>query len=213
MKLRLLAAGVALVASFGSAAAARTQSVSLEVVRFFDPACQCYKLRFSGTIPSTRANEYVTIMAQPCGARSSTAFSGASTREGGTWSAETWERGGATYRALWNGRLSEPVRLRTETKITINLHRLPRRRLRVSVSTGNSPQSMHGRFVELQRLAAGRWIRVRRERLVGYGSAGYGGAYAITLKVRARGLKMRILVPEASAAPCFVESVSRTFVS
>jgi hypothetical protein len=214
VKLRLLAAGFALAAALASAAAAApTQSVSLEVERFFDTGCQCYKLRFSGAIPSPRANEYVTIMAQACGARSSTAFYGASTREGGSWSAETWERGGATYRALWNGRLSEPVRLRVETKMPINLYKLPRHRLRVTVHTGNSPQSMHRRFVELQRLAGGRWIRVRRERLVGYGSAGYGGAYVITLKIRTRGLRMRVLVPEESAAPCFVETASKTFVS
>lgn len=187
--------------------------MSLEVVRFFDTGCQCYKLRFSGAIPSTRANEYVTIMAQRCGARSSTAFYGASTQEGGSWSAETWERGDATYRALWNGRLSEPVRLRIESKLRINITRQPRQRFHVGVFTNNSPQSMHGRLVELQRLSGGRWTRVRRERLVAYGSAGYGGGYVITVKVRTRGLRMRILVPEESAAPCFVETASKTFVS
>ena len=210
----LLAVGAVFVAAFGAqAAAAPTQSVTLEVERFFEPSCQCYRVRFSGAIPTGRANEYVTVMAQRCGARGSTAFTGASTREGGSWSAETWERGSATYRALWNGRLSEPVRVRVETKLTINITRQPRGRFWVAVLTNNSPQNMNGRVVELQRLAGGRWIPVRRLRLVGYGSPGYGGGYVVKPVIRARGLRMRVLVPEKSAAPCFVETASRTFVS
>jgi opacity protein-like surface antigen len=212
VKRLLLAAGLA-AALASPAAAVPTQNVTIHVERFFDPACQCHKLRFSGEIPSARPNEYVTIMAQHCGARSASAFSGASTRAGGSWSTEWWERGSATYRALWNGRLSDPVSVRVETRLTVNVTRQSRGRYHVAVLTSNSPQPMHGRVIELQRLAGGRWLTVRRVRLVARGSAGYGGGYVAMLKVRARGLKMRVFVPEKSAAPCFVESVSKTFVS
>jgi hypothetical protein len=211
---RLALSVAAVVGALAPAAlGAPTDRVTLEVERYFDPTCQCHKLRFSGEIPSARPNEYVTIMAQHCGARSASAFAGASTRAGGSWSTEWWERGSATYRALWNGRLSDPVSVRIEARLIVNVTRQVRGRYHVAVLTSNSPQPMHGRVIELQRLAGGRWLTVRRARLVARGSAGYGGGFVAMLKVRARGLRMRVLVPEKSAAPCFVESVSKTFVS
>lgn len=214
MKPRLALVGAVAAAAIAPiAAGGPAEGVTLEVERYFDPVCQCHKLRFSGRIPSARANEYVAIMAQKCGARSASAFAGASTREGGSWSAEWWESGSATYRALWNGRLSEPVTVRVETRLTVNVTRQARGRYHVAVLTNNSPQDMDGRIIELQRLAGGRWLAVRRVRLVARGSPGYGGGYVAMLRVRTRGLKMRVFVPEKSAAPCFVESVSKTFVS
>ena len=89
---RVLASGLAAmvcaagIAAFGaSSARAQGGDVTLRLERFYDNACRCYKLRFSGTIASRAANEYVAVLQQKCGSPSATAVAGASTREGGVW--------------------------------------------------------------------------------------------------------------------------------
>lgn len=73
--------------------------------------------------------------------------------------------------------------------------------------------NLNGRFIALQRLAGGRWTHVRRARLVSAGFAGYGGRYEATFTVRKRGLRLRILVPAKSAAPCNAPAATETFIS
>ena len=212
MKLRLLAAGAALVAAFASTtAAAPAESVTLEVERFLEQQTGLFRLRFSGVISSGAANEYVAVMHQKCGYRFSTAIGGATTREGGAW--EAIPRFGVppetgTFRALWKGHRSGPVTVRGPVRIRLVKER--EGRYRVSV---NAEANLSRRFVALQRLAGGRWRHVRRARLAAYGQAGYGGYFTATFTVRKRGLRLRILVPEKTAGPCHAPAVSETFVS
>jgi hypothetical protein len=194
--------------ALASTAGAQREQVTLRVERFYDNACRCYKLRFAGTIASGQANEYVVVLRQECGAASSTAFAGGSTRAGGTWEAEPVngapaESDSATYRARWNGRLSEPLVFRG--KLPMSLTKLGGGRYRVSVGT---PQNMQGRVVELQRLVGGQWRRVRSARLA-RGRGGYGAIFT----VQRRGLNLRVLVPARSAAPCYSATASETFLS
>jgi hypothetical protein len=201
----LIAAGLVHVATAWAAPAA---DVTLRMERFYDNAGRCYKLRFSGTIASQAANEYVTILRQECGSRSPTAIAGASTRAGGLWEAEPVsgarpEFDSSSYRARWNGRLSEPLTFRG--KLQISLAELGRGRYRVAVSTD---QKMKGRPVELQRLVGGQWRRLRSARL-----APFRGDFAATFTVRRRGLSLRALVPARSAGPCYSATASQTFTS
>jgi hypothetical protein len=74
------------VAAFGAPeGGAQGNDLTLRLERFYDNACRCYKLRFSGAIASRAANEYVAVLQQKCGSPSATAVAGASTREGGVW--------------------------------------------------------------------------------------------------------------------------------
>jgi hypothetical protein len=176
--------------------------------RFYDNACRCYKLRFFGTIASGAANEYVTVLRQECGSRSATAIAGASTRAGGAWEAEPVfgarpESDSSTYRARWNGRLSDPLVFRG--KLMTSLTTLGGGRFRVRVST---EQNMKGRRVELQRLVGGQWVRLRSARLVRF-----RGDFAATFTVRRRGLTLRAFLPARSAAPCYSATASESFVS
>jgi hypothetical protein len=198
------AAGFVATARGGPAA-----DVTLRVERFYDNACRCYKLRFSGTIASQAANEYVTVLRQECGSRSSTAVAGASTRAGGFWEADPVsgaqpEFDSSTYRARWKGRLSEPLRFRG--KLQISLTRLGGGRYRFGVS--GATQNMKGRRVELQRLVGGQWRRVRSARL-----APFRRDFAATFTVRRRGLTLRVLVPARSASPCYAATASDRWVS
>jgi hypothetical protein len=212
---KVVASGLAAVAAAVGVAAvgapdgrAQREEVTLRLERFYDNACRCYKLRFSGTIPSGQANEYVVVLRQECGSPSSTAIAGASTRAGGGWESEPVmgarpESDSSTYRARWNGRLSEPLVFRG--KLLMTLTKLGGGRYRARVGT---QQNMQGRVVELQRLVGGQWRRVRSARL-----ARVRGGFGAIFTVRRRGLNLRVLVPARSAAPCYSATASETFVS
>jgi hypothetical protein len=205
-----VAAGVA--AALGPTEAAPAAGrVTLEVDRYYDAACYCYRLRFRGAIFPRRAKEYVAVTQRRCGFGFATAVAGASTRADGSWVVRSSlaSDSSATYRATWGVSRSKPVTVRP--RIPVQLERLARERYRVEVTTADARQNMAGRFVELQRLAAGSWTRVRRTRL--NGSPGAIGSYSATVVVRRRGLRVRIAVPEKSAAPCFTTNVTQTFVS
>lgn len=209
---RLVAAGIAVLGLLSTAAgAAPAQEVTLDVERIYEQQYGLFRLRFSGRISSGAPNEYVAVLHQKCGQTFSTAIGGATTAEDGSW--ESIPRYGAppqsgTFRALWKGHRSEPVTLRSPVRIS--LIKQSGRRYRVTV---NADSNLSGRFVALQRLAGGRWRHVRRVRLAPYGQAGYGGFYTAAFTVRKRGLRLRILVPEKTAAPCHEPAASQTFVS
>jgi hypothetical protein len=194
-----------------SAAAPAADEVTLRAERFFEQSSGLFRIRYSGRISSGQANEYVTILHQRCGQRFSTAIGGATTGEGGSW--ETVPVTGVTpqsgtFRARWKNHLSEPVTLRSPVRIV--LIKRPAREYLVRVL---AESNLSGRFVALQRLAGGRWTHVRRARLTSYGFSGYGGGFEATFKVRKRGLRLRILVPAKTVAPCHDPATSQTFVS
>jgi hypothetical protein len=226
MRVRVLVAATALVALAPAAAAAPSasevtlkatsaaapaQGVTLGVERFFEQSSGLFRLRYSGRISARQANEYVAILHQRCGQRSSTAIGGATTGEDGWF--ETVPVTGlppqsGTFRARWKNHLSDPVTLRSPVRIV--LIKRPQRRYLVRVL---AESNLSGRFVALQRLAGGGWTHVRRARLTSYGFAGSGGGFETTFKVRKRGLTLRILVPERTVAPCHDATASQTFVS
>lgn len=185
--------------------------MTLELDRVYDPECYCYRLRFRGAISPPGANKYVAVTQRKCGFNFATSVAGASTRADGSWVAKSSvaPSSSATYRARWGRRLSKPVTVRP--KMEMRLTKLLAKRYRVTVSTGDAQQELTGRSVELQRLAAGRWTRVRRARLDA--DRGAFGSFSATFMVRTRGLTLRIVVPEKSAAPCFAKTLSQTFVS
>jgi hypothetical protein len=215
LKLRSLSTAVAVAALAGfastSSAAPAAARVTLEIERFYDDDCFCYYLRFRGVVSPPARNEYVAVMLRECGLSFATSVAGASTRANGSWVAKSTvaSNSSATYWARWGGRLSKPVTVRPQ--MSIRLTKLGAKRYRVTVNKGEVRQKMVGRFVELQRLAAGSWTRVRRARLAA--DPGAFGSFSATFVVRTRGLRMRIAVPDKSAAPCFATTLSQTFVS
>jgi hypothetical protein len=207
-----IAAAVAVCAAFTSATAASvTKKVTLKVDRVFDDECYCYLLRFRGVISPRKGAEYVAVMQRKCGLNFPTAVAGDSTRWDGHWEVTSTIRSdsSATYWARWKGHLSKRVTVRP--RMGIRLSKVSTQRYHVTVNTRDVQQKMAGRFVELQRLASGRWTRVRRIRLNTVPRA--FGSFSATFVVRKRGLTLRIVVPERSAAPCFTTTLSQTFVS
>ena len=179
-------------------AAAATPRVTLEIQRAYDPGCSCYRLRFRGVIRPRARNEYVAITQQKCGFDFATSIAGASTRADGSWTAPASfpGSGSATYRARWGRRLSRPVTVRPPLRM--RLAKVAAERYHVSVSTGEAQQRMGGRLVELQRLAAGSWTRVRRVRLAADKAA--FGSFSVTFAVRKRFPSRRSRVRDPSSA-------------
>jgi hypothetical protein len=210
MKRRLAVAGLAVVAALASTAgAAPTQSVTLHVHRFYSAECNCFKIQFRGRVSSGAADEYVVIMRQRCGTNFSTATGGASTVQGGSWLTETFilTEASATYRARWKGHLSKPWTFRPEIPVW-PLRRVGRR-IQFALSASEYPDlRMKGRLVELQRLAAGRWMRIRRARLAP--SRQLYGKFTARFNVRTRGQTLRVAVPQKTAGPCYTATVTET---
>jgi hypothetical protein len=162
----LITVAVPAAAALAPAADAQREQVTLRVERFYSEACRCYKFRFAGAIASGAANEYVAVVQQTCGQTGSTSIAGVSTREGGFWEVESngFLAPSGTFRARWDNHLSDPVTHRADVPISITP--LGGGRVRVFVTPFSTPPlKLKGRFVELQRLSAGQWTRVRRTRL------------------------------------------------
>jgi hypothetical protein len=147
---------------------------------------------------------------------SASSVAGARTREGGFWEAELQivsrpeALASETYRARWNGQLSEPVTFRGP--LSVSQTRLRPGRHRVSVFTSvNNPVSLKGRAVVLQRQTGGQWRRIASARLVPHRVKYY--TFVATFTVPRRGWTLRALVPAKSAAPCFTASTSEKWTS
>ena len=217
--LLLAAIGAGMASTTGSAA--QTQTVTLAFVRYYDNACLCFKARLSGQVSSRTAGEYVAVLRQHCGRSFSTAtaVAGATTRAQGFWEAElpVVSRPDAlvseTYRARWEGTLSEPVTFRG--RLTVSGARLKDGRQRVTVVTGSwppySPVNLKGRPVVLQRQTGSQWTRIASARLTPHPVKYY--TFVATVTVPRRGWTLRALVPVKSAAPCFVASRSEPWRS
>lgn len=214
MRVRLLVAATALVALVPAAAAVpRASEVTLKVDRFFDPACNCIKVRFSGAVASGRAGEYVTVMEQRCGARFSTAVAGATTGPGGLWEAlpSTYYTAApvvpGTFRARWKTHLSEPVAFRPPIRVMVRRERNGR-----FLTLVQAHATLRGEFLELQRLMGGQWKRIKYLRLDAR-KISYGGSYWATFAVRTKGWTLRVFAPPETAAPCYTSGATQTFRS
>jgi hypothetical protein len=212
---RLLVACVAAAAT-SAAIAAPAAELTLRVEPFLDRQSGFHQIRFSGTIPSPAANEYVSIVGQVCGGDYPSAVAGALTTAGGAWQAVT-DRSAfdgftpATYRAKWEGRTSEPVAIRP--RLPMKVKKIARGRYRVTVEALKETPKLRGRVVELQRLSQGQWRRVQSARL-GAGKLEYlSFVYSATFAVRGSGTVYRAAAPAKTAAPCYSAGTTKRWRS
>jgi hypothetical protein len=179
---------------------------------------------FAGTVSSEAAGETVDVLGQDCGTSGWRLISGTHTRAGGGWRVEnplseppwryTQVHSGITYRARWNNQLSEPYPYVTPAPVYAK--KVGRRAWRVYTSPpppGNV--SMKGKAVELQRLTSGSWRTVQRKPLVHRPRYQYGGAFnhEAVFKIPQRGWRLRAVLPDRSAAPCYAAGVSQEWRS
>jgi hypothetical protein len=199
-----------------ASSAADAQAVTLSVSHYIN-AGKLNALRFSGTIASGVGGEYVEVVGRDCGTNFERSITSTQTVAGGSWRIEnpnpdppfnhTPVYSGATFRARWNDKYSEPSIWRLPLRPTVRKIS-GRRAWRVHVDPFRPP-SMAGKLVELQRLSRGQWVLVRRARLVGKDDFRHEAVFSVPT----RGLTLRVLLPARSAAPCFEAGASQQWRS
>jgi hypothetical protein len=217
--------GAALAAFLASAGAGASQpgSVTLSFSQFRNQNGVLVFV-FRGAISSSAVGETVDLLVQDCGATGSRIAGGAQTRAGGGWEIQNpepmppWRSWpvytGSTFRARWDGQLSDPVVWRAAAPISAR--KVPGERAwRVHIpDPAPSVVKLAGRVVELQRRVGGRWVRYQRTRLVHKASFTLGPYNnEARFDVPRRGLRLRGYMPGASALPCYLPAATRPWRS
>jgi hypothetical protein len=206
------------------AGSAEVADVTIRVREFFDPDTNTREVELSGLVPNRSAGEHVEVLAKDCGPnyRHYRVVAGTTTIAGGSWSLLSNKPPvyvripvNSYFRARWRGELSDPVLNPIAAFVTVAWR--PRlRRVEVAVSTGQTGQSLRGRYVELQRKLprTDSWTRVRRARLGrGVFERYFGQQFKTRFAIPTRGLTLRVVVPAQTGAPCFSVGVSQTWRS
>jgi hypothetical protein len=127
--------------------------------------------------------------------------------DNGIQPAFTWESG-ATFRARWNGRLSNPVTLRLPAQMWVK--KVGRRAWKVHVFAGRlGSVAFAGKTIQLQRADGSGWATIQRSQLVHRPTFNLGaGNYEAVFRTRKRWVRLRAFLPAASAAPCHLATAS-----
>jgi hypothetical protein len=204
--------GVALVLLLVGAASASSQSdqVTLFVTLFRSINSGALEVRFSGVANGAPAGEVVDVLGRECGARPGDVrlIAQTQTRAGGGYLVEShgWTTG-MEFRARWNDRLSDPYVLRRPAHLWVT--KVPKRPAwRVGIFPPNAFVSMKGKVVVLQRQRGGRWLEYQRAKLKLKPSSSSAYSHEVRFNVPKRGLKLRAVLSAASAAPCYLKTIT-----
>ena len=161
-----------------------------------------------GTARGAGAQDIVRVDVKECGSARFRPFVEAHALAGGGWSTPVGVGVTATYRAVWRGRASAAVTIRQRANVVLERRRSGSGFV-VSVS---GMRSLWRKQVLVQRRQSGGWRTIRRVVLTdSVSSSGRVSVSQANLRLSvAKGTPLRALLPGNQAAPCYVESVSRT---
>lgn len=207
----LIAVGFALAGPRHGDAAARAENVTLGL-RDFRNANGVRVLVFTGVVSSPEPRQDVEIVGQDCGLSGYRLIAATETTTGGAFQAEnpgqsppyasTPLTSGMTFRARWNGNLSNPVQYRLPAYPFAV--KIPGAAWKVHFGPQELRVPLAGKVVELQRFSGGRWVRIQTARLKLRPSLRWGPFnHEAVFSVPRRGLRLRGFLPEGSAAPCY----------
>jgi hypothetical protein len=199
-------------------AAVGANAVTLSVRQYVN-ANKVRTFAFSGQVSSGAAGELVTIVGKECTGPGLYQIAAAQTGAGGAWQVETPSptqpyvqiNSGATIRARWKDAESVPYLYR----FGLVPYPFEIKRGVVTVRVNPSPLNVKlaGKRVALQRFRANAWTPYLEARLK-YRPTLEAGAYNYeTVFTVKRGLKLRALVPTATARPCYLAGASKPFRS
>jgi hypothetical protein len=153
-----------------------------------------------GTIDSGKAGESVTVQAKECDNAFFRVFAGANTEAGGSWSTVIYPFITMKLRAVWNGETSSEVTFRR--RAIIGFRQQSQTRFRVGLA-GYGTRFV-GKRVNIQSFdqRLGRWKTIRT---VAVASSGY--ATYVALRVP-KGTRLRAVLPNSHAAPCYLGATS-----
>jgi hypothetical protein len=156
----------------------------------------------SGSVPSGRAGETVTLFAGVFGRGSPRSVATLVTGAGGVWQRLARPPILTSYIAHWNGLTSHTVAIAVRPRV--RFRRIGRARFSTRVIAA---RPFRGRLVRLQRRTArGRWVTVKRVRLKRRSAA--------TFRVRLRRGRspLRVVMSVNQAGPGYLAGISRTIV-
>jgi hypothetical protein len=160
-----------------------------------------------GTAIGASPQDVLKIELKECGSTIHRTLMEAHVLSGGGWSAPVAPGVTSSVRAVWKRSASASVTIRQEAWVS-----LERRRsgsgLLVSVT---SKRSLWRRVVEIQRRSGGAWRTVKHVRLTdSVTSTGTVSASRATFALEVpSGTRLRAVLPQGEAKPCYVRSVSR----
>jgi hypothetical protein len=199
------------VAAFALAfAPAATSTAAQDITLFARPLLAAPQggVTLYGSIPGGRVGESIEIEARDCGQRTFHAAGGAHAGVSGEWQTEFFPGITTTVRAVWRGKLSREVTIRQRASVRLEPHPASARRFQVAVAAKTSFWRKHVLF---QRLA-GTWTTVRPIVLT-ESSAPPGATYvwsrAEFRTTLPKGARVRVLLPQREAGPCYLSAASR----
>jgi len=166
----------------------------------------------SGAVSNHAAGEKATIDAQQCGESASKTLATVTTTAGGTFGYTAQPLMQTTYTVRWKSTTSSAATVRVRPRIHVG--RVAPHRYSVRVSAA---QSLAGKAISFQRYnrLRGTWITVKRVPLVSGPSAvapTVVSAATIRVRVPAR-TRVRVVLPSAQAAPCYLAGTSNVIFS
>jgi hypothetical protein len=195
-----------------SSAATRADSVTLSFRQYLNPA-RTVVMAWYGQVSSGAAGEDVEILGRECRTSGFRQLFATKTDLGGSYLVENPPptpsttfvevKSGTTFRARWRNELSAPITWRQH--LIPEVVEMSANRWKLRVNPTPVYMNLAGKFVELQRLRSGKWVRYKRARLVSKPNFEYGGAtnHVAIFEVPTRGLTLRAFLPTKSVAPCF----------
>lgn len=161
-----------------------------------------------GSISGGRVGESIDIQARDCGQRSFRIAGGAHAAASGEWQTDFFPGITTTLRAVWRGNVSRTITVRQRASVRLEPHPSTPRRFEVAVA---AKTSFWRKRVLFQRLA-GTWKTVRPVALT-ESSAPPGATYvwsrAQFRTTLPRGTRIRVLLPQSQAGPCYLSAASR----
>ena len=207
---RVVICSLAAVALVPAALAARPAARPTSVTIAASPSTVGYgaTTTLAGAITPAQAGEQVTVEAQPCGQTSFTRLDAVDTAAAGSWTLIARPSVNTQYRARVRNLTSSAVAVMVRPRI--RLAKVARQRFRVRVLAA---QSLAGKVITVQRFrpATGTWARVRHATLrqVAAGTPTVTSGVTFRARVRAR-TRLRVVLPQAQASPCYVAARSNT---
>lgn len=208
-----LVASAACIAAIAVATSPAATTVTTIVGEVFVGPGNVRMIAFSGVAADRRAGRHVTLQARQCGSGNGwRAVDGARTLAGGSWSVRTVADNGTYFRARIGRRFSRTLTFRSPLKLSSGIGDAGR--VVVTVNTWDTRQNMAGRELRLERRTDAGWMVIRTARFARWTGRGVAPSmFVAILVVEERGLRLRVVVPAASAAPCYAETVSAEMVS
>jgi hypothetical protein len=158
------------------------------------------QLVLSGVVPGAGAGETVEIEAKECTGTFFRLVGTTETTGGGTWRHQAFAAANTTFRARWKNTVSPTVDI--QQRIFVSLARRSRTVVAAMVFTAH--QRMIGRTVRLERLSPGGWVLLRKAKLRRLAGPQTEARFLVSRK----GMRLRAVVDQANARPCYAAGVS-----